>query len=324
MRNNKVSLAGNSAAGGVQMAMGPGKPARRVRRNFTVPLMMLVPFIVLFAAFVLYPVINSLYLSFTDYNAISQPRFTGIDNYVALFQDPRFYKALGNTALFVVSVVVLNTVLGLTLAMVFGGQSLWDQIMRAVFFLPAVAGGIAILAVWKWILSGESYGILNAVRETFGLDAIVWLGTPSLAITMLVVVAVWGGMGGTMILFVAGLRAIPTELYEAAAIDGATPSQRFWRITLPLLRPTMLYIVITGTIGAFQVFNEPYLLFGGVSSVGGLLDSALTLVTYLYDRGFGRFQLGYASAVAWVLFIIVFILTLINLRVGEPEDRASK
>ena len=305
--------------------LGAARPAgQRVRRNFTIPVIMLIPCMVLFAAFVLYPVVNSLYLSFTNYNAISQPHLVGIANYVDLLKDPRFYKALGNTALFVVSVVVLNTALGLTLAVVFGGQSLWDQIMRAVFFLPSVAGGIAILAVWKWILNSEGYGILNAARAAFGASAVSWLGTPNLAIPVLVTVAVWGGMGGTMILFVAGLRAIPTELYEAAAIDGATPSQRFWRITLPLLRPTMLYIVITGTIGAFQIFNEPYLLFGSVSTVGGLLDSALTLVTYLYDRGFGRFQLGYASAVAWVLFIIVFALTLINLRVGEPEDRTSE
>ncbi len=324
MRNEKMGLAASTVGGGLKVTLGSAQPSRRVRRSFTIPLLMLLPFMVLFAAFVLYPVINSLYLSFTNYNAISAPKLIGIANYTDLLQDPRFYKALGNTALFVVSVVVLNTVLGLTLAVVFGGESLWDQVMRAVFFLPSVAGGIAILAVWKWILNSEGYGILNAARGLFGLAPITWLGTPSLAIAMLVMVAVWGGMGGTMILFVAGLRAIPSELYEAAAIDGATPSQRFWKITLPLLRPTMLYIIITGTIGAFQVFNEPYLLFGGVSSVGGLLDSALTLVTYLYDRGFGRFQLGYASAVAWVLFIIVFALTLINLRVGEPEDRTSK
>lgn len=301
-------------------AVRAGGTNRRRGRPLGIPLLMLLPFMVLFAAFVLYPVVRSLYLSFTDYNAISQPHMVGTANYVNLLQDPRFYKALANTAVFVVSVVVINTVLGLLLALVFGGQSVFDQVMRAVFFLPSVAGGIAILAVWKWILGSEGYGLLNAARGLFGLDNVAWLGTPSLAIPVLVTVAVWGGMGGTMILFVAGLRAIPVELYEAAAIDGASGAQPFWRVTLPMLRPTLLYIVITGTIGAFQIFNEPYLLFGGVTGAGGLLDSALTLVTYLYDRGFSRFQLGYASAVAWVLFIIVFILTLINLRVGDPNE----
>ncbi|OLV18497.1 binding-protein-dependent transport systems inner membrane component [Deinococcus marmoris] len=287
----------------------------------TMPMLMLAPFMVLFAAFVLYPVVKSLYLSFTDFNAISPPKLNGISNYTELFSDPRFYKALGNTTIFVVAVVALNTAMGLLLAVAFGGQRAWDQFMRAVFFLPSVAGGIAILAVWKWILNSEGYGVLNAARHSFGLEPISWLGTPNLTLPVLIAVAVWGGMGGTMILFVAGLRSIPNDLYEAAAIDGATASTRFWKITLPLLRPTLLYVTITGTIGAFQVFNEPYVMFGTVSGPGGLLDSALTLVSYLYDRGFSHFQLGYASAVAWVLFIIVFILTLINLRIGDPDER---
>lgn len=318
MRNDSTPI--TPGAGGAILGPNAARPSRRRAGGLAVPLLMLVPFIVLFAAFVLYPVVRSLYLSFTDYNAISQPNVVGTANYAELLRDSRFYKALGNTALFVVASVVLNTALGLSLAVVFGGQKLLDQIMRAVFFLPSVAGGIAIIAVWKWMLNSEGYGILNAARGLFGLQPIAWLGTPSLAIAVLVLISVWGGMGGTMILFVAGLRSIPGDLYEAAAIDGATPAQRFWKITLPLLRPTLLYVIITGTIGAFQIFNEPYLLFGGVTGAGGLLDSALTLVTYLYDKGFGRFQLGYASAVAWVLFIIVFILTLINLRVGEPNE----
>jgi multiple sugar transport system permease protein len=294
------------------------KGLRYFFRQHLTGILMILPFLVLFAVFVVVPVGRSLYLSFTEYNAIGAPKWVGLENFTALFQDARFYKALFNTLRFVLLAVFINTALGMALAMVFGGQSLTDQIFRSLFFLPMVAGGVSVIALWKWMLSSESFGLLNAILIGTGIldKPISWLGQPKYAITVLVIVAVWNGMGYTMILFVAGLRNIEGELYEAAAIDGANTAQRFFGITLPLLRPTLVYVFITGMIGAFQIFTEPYVFFGpgaGVGSYGGILDSGNTLVLYLYEMGFSKFQLGYASAIAWILFIIIFILTLFNL-----------
>lgn len=294
-------------------------------RQHTTGILMILPFLILFAVFVVIPVGRSLYLSFTEYNAIGAPKWVGFENFTNLFQDKRFWTALFNTLRYVFSAVFISTALGLALSLVFGGQSLTDQIFRSLFFLPVVAGGIAVIALWKWMLSSESFGLVNAILIGSGLieKPISWLGQPKYATLVLVIVSVWNGMGYTMILFVAGLRNISADLYEAAAIDGANTAQRFFGITLPLLRPTMLYVFITGLIGAFQIFNEPYVFFGpgaGVGSYGGILDSGNTLVLYLYEMGFAKFQLGYASAIAWILFIIIFILTLFNLT-AERLDR---
>ena len=293
---------------------------RRFGRRHTTPILIILPFLLLFTLFGVWPVLRSLYLSFTDYNAIADPNFIGLKNYQDLLRDPRFFKALFNTTLYMVAVSLLGTGLGLALALVFGSQRTSDMAFRAAFFLPSVAGGVGLISVWKWIASSEDYGLFNSVRILLGLEPIRFLGTPDWALPVLIMMAVWGIMGYNMIIFVAGLRSVPGELYEAAAIDGAGPVPRFFRITLPLLRPTILYVLITGMIGSFQVFYEPYIMFSDVHNVGGILDSSLMLVVYLYEKGFHRFELGLASAIAWILFLILFLLTLINLRLGRSND----
>ncbi|MEP6504717.1 MAG: sugar ABC transporter permease, partial [Betaproteobacteria bacterium] len=267
-----------------------------------------------------WPVLRSAWLSFTEYHATAAPRWVGWRNYADLFADERFWRALANTSLYMALVSVFAVVVGLALALSFGSQSRLHQCVRIVFFLPSVAGGVGAISAWKWLANSESYGLFNSVRGWFGLEPVRFLGDPSWSMVILVAVGVWSVLGYNMIIFVAGMRSIPGDLYEAATLDGATRWDRLIHITLPMLRPTLLYVLVTGMIASFQVFYEPYLLFGSVDAIGGPLDSALMLVTYLFDYGFHQLDLGYASAAAWVLTTLLFALTWLNLKLGRAKD----
>jgi multiple sugar transport system permease protein len=289
--------------------------------------LMLAPFVLLFLIFSVYPVLASLRLSFMRYNAICNPDQSpcgsvGFGNYTTLiFDDARFHKALLNTSLYVVGAVLIGMIASLGLALSLQADTKSNRILRVIFFLPSVTSGIAVVLVWGWVFRGDDVGLLNALISKIGISPVEWLATPSLALPILIFMSVWGGAGFGMILFLAGLNAIPSMYYEAAVIDGAGPRERFFNITLPLLRPVMVYVGITGTIGAFQIFEAVYLLFpSGTGSVGGLRDMALTIVPYLYDMGFLKFRLGYASAIAWVLFIIIFAISMINIKLTKSLE----
>jgi ABC-type sugar transport system permease subunit len=217
-------------------------------------------------------------------------------------------------------VSVIAVVLGLVLALAFGSQSRLHQLVRLAFLMPSVAGGVGAISAWKWMANSESYGLFNSVRAWFGLEPARFLGDPVWSMVILVMIGVWSVVGYNMVLFVAGMRAIPRHLYEAATLDGATRWQRLWHVTLPMLRPTLLYVLVTGMIASFQVFYEPYLMFGTVDNIGGPLDSALMLVTYLFDYGFRQLDLGIASAAAWVLTTLLFGLTWLNMRIGGASE----
>lgn len=294
---------------------GKTKRGPHLRRNLP-GYLMLAPFLALFAAFLVWPLLNSLYLAFTDFNGIKPPNFVGFENFERLWtDDARFRKALANTGLYVVLSVGLTTLLALALALAFRTTSLRDKTMRTIFFLPSVTSSMALFLIWGWIFDVEEFGLANTVLGWFGTESVAWLSTPELAVPILVFISVWGGAGYGMVLFVAGLNAIPEELYEQAEIDGASAWRKFWHITLPLLRPVTTYVVITSLIGAFQVFEAVYVVFRTTASnVGGVLDSALMIVPYLYDMGFGKFELGFASAIAWTLFVVIFIVSTVQLR----------
>jgi ABC-type sugar transport system permease subunit len=282
--------------------------------------LLIAPFVATFGLFTVWPVWRSAWLSFTDYHATQAPRWVGHQNYADMFSDERFWRALGNTVTYTAMVAVLSVVLGFILALAFGSQSRLHRFVRISFFLPSVAGGVGGISVWKWLANSESYGLFNAIRSWFGLEPVRFLGDPAWTMPILVTVGVWSVLGYNLVIFVAGMRNIPKELYEAAQVDGATRSQQLLYITLPMLRPTFLYVIVTGMIASFQVFYEPYILFGTVDSIGGPLDSALTLVTYLFDHGFHQLNLGYASAVAWVLTTVLFGLTWLNMTLGRGQD----
>jgi multiple sugar transport system permease protein len=289
--------------------------------------LMLSPFALLFLVFSVYPVLASLRLSFMRYNAICNPDQSpcgsvGFGNYTTLIlHDDRFHKALANTALYVVGAVILGMIASLSLALALQEDSRVNRVLRVIFFLPSVTSGIAVVLVWGWVFRGDGVGLLNALLKLFSVGPIEWLATTWLAIPILIFMSIWGGAGFGMILFLAGLNSIPAMYYEAAVIDGAGPKERFRYITLPLLRPVMVYVAITGTIGAFQIFEGVYLLFPtSVGSIGGLQDMALMIVPYLYDAGFNKFRLGYASAIAWILFAIIFAISMINLKITRSLE----
>jgi len=282
-------------------------------------LMLVAPFFALFGLFNVWPVLRSAWLSFTDYHATDAPTWIGLRNYAELFADERFWTALGNTAAYMASVSTIAVLLGLVLALNFGNNSRLHQWVRVAFFLPAVAGGVGAISAWKWLANSEAYGLFNTLRGTLGLEPARFLGDPQWTLPVLVLVGVWSVLGYNLVIFVAGLRAIPEELYQAARLDGASGWQQLLHITLPNLRPTLVYVTVTGMIASFQVFYEPYLIYGAVDTLGGPLDSALMLVTYLFDRGFRQLDLGLASAAAWVLTTLLFGLTWLNLRLMGRE-----
>lgn len=285
-------------------------------------ILLVAPFFALFGLFGVWPVLRSAALSFTDYHATEAPAFIGLRNYAELAADERFWTALANTAAYMASVSVIAVVLGLVLALNFGGSSRLHQWVRVAFFLPCVAGGVGAVSAWKWLANSEAYGLFNNLRAALGLAPVRFLGDPAWTLPVLVLVGVWSVLGYNLVIFVAGLRAIPDELYQAARLDGASPWQQLWHITLPQLRPTLVYVSVTGMVASFQVFYEPYLLFGAVDTLGGPLDSALMLVTYLFDRGFRQLDLGLASAAAWVLTTLLFGLTWLNLKlIGREGSR---
>ena len=288
---------------------------------------MLSPFALLFIVFSVYPVLASLRLSFMRYNAICNPDqapcgSVGFGNYTTLiFHDDRFHKALSNTGLYVVGAVLLGMLASLGLALALQEDTRANRVLRVIFFLPSVTSGIAVVLVWGWVFRGDEVGLLNGFLNIFGLAPIQWLATTWMAIPILIFMSMWGGAGFGMILFLACLNSIPLMYYEAAVIDGAGTRQRFRYITLPLLKPVMVYVGITGIIGAFQIFEGVYLLFPtSVGSIGGLQDMALMIVPYLYDAGFNKFRLGYASAIAWILFAIIFVVSMINLKISRSLE----
>ena len=294
---------------------------RRAWSRHGADMLLVAPFFALFALFVAWPVLRSAWLSFTEYHATAAPAWVGTRNYAELFGDERFWQALRNTFTYMASVSVIAVVLGLVLALAFGSQSRLHQLVRLAFLMPSVAGGVGAISAWKWMANSEPYGLFNSVRAWFGLEPARFLGDPVWSMVILVMIGVWSVVGYNMVLFVAGMRAIPSHLYEAARLDGASRWPRRGHVTLPMLRPTLLYVLVTGMIASFQVFYEPYLMFGTVDNIGGPLDSALMLVTYLFDYGFRQLDLGLASAAAWVLTTILFGLTWLNMRIGGASER---
>ena len=285
-------------------------------------MLLVAPFFALFGLFGVWPVLRSAWLSFTDYHATDAPAWVGLRNYAELAADERFWTALGNTAAYMASVSIIAVGLGLVLALNFGSNSRLHQWVRVAFFLPSVAGGVGAISAWKWLANSEAYGFFNSLRAAFGFEPARFLGDPQWTLPVLVLVGVWSVLGYNLVIFVAGLRAIPEDLYQAARLDGASRWQQLLHVTLPNLRPTLAYVAVTGMIASFQVFYEPYLLYGAVDTLGGPLDSALMLVTYLFDRGFRQLDLGLASAAAWVLTTLLFGLTWLNLRlIGREGGR---
>lgn len=274
------------------------------------------PAALLFTVFTFVPLFASLYLSFTEYNVIHAPKWVGLANYQALiFSDPRFWKAFRNTLLYVVGVVPTGLAISLLLAAALEELSRGKQLFKVLYFIPTVTSVVAIAAVWKWLFAGEKFGLINYGLIQLGLQPVDWLLSPQWVLPAIIIMSVWAGIGYNMVFFSAGISTIPSTLYEAAKVDGANWWERFWHVTVPMLRPTLTFVIVMGVISSFQVFDQVYIMTAGTGEgIGGVLDSGLTLVSYLYDQGFVKFRMGYASAIAYLIFGCVFGLTLMNIQ----------
>lgn len=254
------------------------------------------------------PVLVAFALSFTKGDYISIPKWIGLDNYRALLEDKLFWKSLVNTLYYVAGVVPASMVLSLLLAMAMNQKLRGIVLFRTIFFLPTISSSVAISLMWLWIYNPE-FGVLNFLLRQIGIKGPAWLSSTTWAMPAVIIMAVWRGLGYSMLIYLAGLQGIPDVYYEAAAIDGAGRWAKFWHITVPLLSPTTFMLLILSIIGAFQVFEYTYVMTGG-----GPVYSTLTMVLYVYNNAFRDFQMGYASALAYILFFILLILTIIQFR----------
>ncbi len=278
------------------------------RSNERVGYLFILPSLLHLVVFLLIPLLFSFYLSFTDWrgtNFYSAP-FIGTANYEFMIGDRRWWNAMGNSAYYTLLAVPLGMIISLAIALVMNQALRGVNIFRTLFFMPVISSWVAVSVIWITLLDPRA-GILNYVLQLFGLPGVNWLGDPATAMPSLVLITIWKGAGFQMVIWLAGLQAIPNELKEAAAIDGANAWHSFWRITLPLLKPTTFFLLITGIIGSLQVFSSVYVITGG--GPRGATDVA---VHRIYLRAFESFDMGYASALAWILFAVIFVFTLIQ------------
>lgn len=270
----------------------------------------LLPWLIGFFVLTLGPLLASLYFSFTDFDLLTPPQWIGLDNFAQMFtQDRRFKAALFVTFRYVVFSVPLSLAFALLVAMLLNREIRGIGIYRAIYYLPSLLGGsVAIAILWRQVFGKE--GVVNQVLALFGIIGPSWISTPQFALNTLIILHIWQ-FGASMLIFLAGLKQIPQDLYDAAAVDGAGPLSKFFRITLPMLTPVIFFNLIMGIIGAFKAFTSAYVVSGGN---GGPLDSTLFYTLYLYQKGFTEFEMGYASAMAWVLLLIIAACTALVFR----------
>ncbi len=290
--------------------------SNRKWRSLLTGLAFISPAIIGFLAFAAWPIIMSLYYSFTNYNVLQPPDFTGLDNYRDLFSDRLFHTSLLNTLYMVVIGLPVHLIFDFFMAVLLATQIRGLSIYRTIFYLPAITPVVAAAIVWLWIFNGQ-YGILNTFLGWFGIQRIGWLTDPVYTKPSLIFMGLWFG-GNTILIFLAGLRDVPVSLLEAAELDGAGAVQKTIHVTLPMISPVIFYLLIINIIGYFQYFTEAWVLTATRDgAAGGPLNSMLFYAMYLYQTAFQLFKMGYASAQAWVLFLIVLIATAVLFRTSN-------
>ena len=289
-------------------------------KNAFIPYLFILPAVGLLFIFLFIPVLLSFLISFTNWNIytfsnLSKLSFTGLENYIALFKDKVFWKALFNTIIFAGIGVPINIIIALFTAVLLNENFLKGRsFFRASFFMPVITTLVAVAVIWRWIYNPD-YGLLNYVLSQFSIPTQDWLGNTKYALPSLIFMSIWKNFGYNMVIFLAGLQTIPKSLYEASSIDGANKWHQFLYITLPSLKPTMFFVSIMSTIGYLQFFAEPYIM-----TKGGPLNSTLSVVYYLYQNGFKFYNLGYATSIAYILFVFIFVLTLVQMKLKKVME----
>jgi multiple sugar transport system permease protein len=296
----------------------PRLAARRrlVNRRETVSALLFIsPWIVGFLVFTLWPVIYSGYLSFTDYDVINDPNFIGFDNYVRLFEDPKIALSLANTLIYTVMSVPAHIIVSLALAMLLVRATKGSGFFRTVFFLPKMTPAVAVGVLFLLLFNGQD-GLINKVLRSIGLPGPYWTTDPFWVKPGLVLISLWA-MGSSIVILLAALKNVPADLYESARIDGANFWQQTTRITIPMISSTIFFLVIINTIAGFQMFTEAYTAFFGSGNTTYSNDAALFYVIYLFQQGFQYLNMGYASAMAWLLFLVITIFTVVQFVVSK-------
>jgi multiple sugar transport system permease protein len=294
------------------MSAGGGGPS-----DLKAALVFILPAMIGFLVFFLYPAIRGFYLSMTNYNLLSAPKFVGLTNYSKLFSDPLFWNGLSVTTYYVVINIVIQTIVAIGLAVMMD-RVVKRTLTKGIILLPYFIANVIVALVWFWMLDAQ-LGIVNQFLEWIGLPGQSWFGNPTLAIPTIAGINVWRHMGYTALLIYAGLQTIPRSVYEAASIDGASEWKSFWRITMPLLRPVIVLVLIVTVVGSFQIFDTP-----AVTTKGGPGNSTRVLQLYIYDQAFGQSNFGYASAISVVLFLILIVVAVLQFKFlrGRNSDLA--
>lgn len=292
------------------------RPANRRRRRFNSAYLFVAPSVVLIAVFIAEPIVQSAWMSLHHWTigAADNP-FAGLGNYTALWHDSRFWNALRVTVLYTAAVTVGQVVLGLAVAARLRRTTWYASLLRTAYFFPYIASLVVVGVIWKFLLDPQ-VGLINAWLSDLGVSSPPnWLQSTSLALPTVIVVGLWKNVGFTMIVLLAGMQQVPEDLYEAATLDGAGPWRRFLHVTLPALRPSLLFTTLIATITGLQLFDLVFAMTGG-----GPVFSTESIVMYLYEKGFVEFDMGYASAIAWVLFVIILAVSAVQLRVARYRD----
>lgn len=276
------------------------------------------PWLIGFLLFTFGPILASLFLSFTKYDLMNPPKWVGLGNFRELMNDPLFRRSLINTLYYTVVVVPCGMVFSLSLALLLNTKIKGIYIFRAIYYLPTVTSGVALCLLWRWLFNPD-FGLVNYIISKLGFTPPGWLTDPVWAMPVVMSLSIWAGVGGPMLIYLAGLQNIPEQLYEAAALDGANAWQQFKNITIPMLSPTIFFNLVMAIISSFQVFTTVYVMTSYIATAtepGGPANSTLVYVLYLYQTGFRYLTMGKACAMAWILFLIIFTLTLINFKLA--------
>jgi putative chitobiose transport system permease protein len=284
-------------------------------RRFATPYLFLLPALGLIAIFVIYPIGAVIYYSFTDFDIVTPAEWVGLDNYRRLLGDPTFWKALTNSLVYLIATPTLIA-LSIGLAIVVNRQLRGIHIFRALYYIPAVSGSIAIGIAWRWLF--DRNGFLNSALVSIGVldQPVQWLSEPDYVLPIAILLTVWAGVGYYSVIFLAGLQNIPEELYDAAKIDGCNAFQKHWHVSIPGLRPQIVFVAVISSLAALKVFDEIYVL---TNRTGGILDSGVTVVFYLWRQAFQLSNAGYAAAIAIVLLLLTLAFSIVNVRILERQ-----